>query len=235
MRLRVTAAFTLLIALMVDVALAQERAIPRDALRSGLEYTGPDVRAMQADDAANPAMLWVERGAELFRAAPAAGAPSCSACHAEPAMRGVAAHYPAFDAKAARVIDLDDRIDACRVDRQRQTPLPRGSEDLIALTAFVANASRGLPLHVQVTGSAQASFERGRAFYYSRRGQMNLSCANCHEQNYGKHLLTETISQGHGNAYPAYRLEWQAAGSLQRRLRACLFGIRAAVPPEGAP
>ncbi len=63
---------------------------------------------------------------------------------------------------------------------------------------------------------------------------MNLSCANCHDDNSGKRLLAETISQGHGNAWPAYRLEWQAQGSLQRRLRACLYGIRAEMPPAGA-
>ena len=64
---------------------------------------------------------------------------------------------------------------------------------------------------------------------------MNLACASCHEQNAGKRLLAETISEGHSNAFPAYRLEWQSVGSLQRRLRACLFGIRAALPPEGSP
>jgi sulfur-oxidizing protein SoxA len=64
---------------------------------------------------------------------------------------------------------------------------------------------------------------------------MNLSCAQCHDQSWGKRLLAETISQGHGNAYPAYRLEWQTLGSLQRRLRACFFGIRAEMPSVGSP
>jgi len=64
---------------------------------------------------------------------------------------------------------------------------------------------------------------------------MNLSCANCHQDNWGKKLGPETISQGQPTAFPAYRLEWQAMGSLQRRLRACLFGIRASMPDEGAP
>ena len=64
---------------------------------------------------------------------------------------------------------------------------------------------------------------------------MNLSRADCHDRNWGRKLLAETISQGHGSAFPAYRLEWQAMGSLQRRLRACLFGIRATMPEEGAP
>jgi sulfur-oxidizing protein SoxA len=105
---------------------------------------------------------------------------------------------------------------------------------LNALTAFIATQSRGMPVAVDVTGAAQPAFERAREFYATRRGQMNLACASCHVQNTGKRLLAETISEGHGNGYPAYRLEWQAVGSLQRRLRACLYGIRASLPPEGA-
>ena len=67
-----------------------------------------------------------------------------------------------------------------------------------------------------------------------RIGQMNLACTHCHDHNWGKKLLADTISQGHGNAYPIYRLEWQSAGSLQRRIRACYFGLRAEMPPYGA-
>ena len=63
---------------------------------------------------------------------------------------------------------------------------------------------------------------------------MNLSCAHCHDRNWGKKLLAETITQGHGNDYPAYRLEWQTLGSLQRRVRACFFGVRAEMPTYGA-
>jgi sulfur-oxidizing protein SoxA len=90
-------------------------------------------------------------------------------------------------------------------------------------------------MSVAVDGPARTSFERGRALYTSRHGQMNLACTQCYEQNWGKHLYAETLSQGHGNAFPAYRLEWQALGSLQRRIRACLFGIRAEMPRPGAP
>jgi len=103
------------------------------------------------------------------------------------------------------------------------------------LSAFVTYQSRGLPLAVSIDGAARAAFERGREFYAQRHGQMNLGCTHCHDQNWGKRLLGETISQGHGTGFPAYRLEWQSLGSLQRRLRACLFGIRAEMPPPGAP
>ena len=214
-------------------ALALAVATAAAAPRSGIDYAGADVRAMETDDAQNPGMLWVERGAVLWKE----GGTSCASCHGDApmSMKGVAARMPAWSVAQNRVVDLEDRINACRVERQQRPPLARESEDLNALTAYVATQSRGLPVHVDVGGAARAAFERAQAYYHERRGQMNLACASCHEQNAGKRLLAETISEGHSNAFPAYRLEWQSVGSLQRRLRACLFGIRAALPPEGSP
>jgi len=213
------------------------RTLPLDALRSGITFAGADVQAMQRDDFANPAMLWVDRGRKLWSEKPATAAPSCADCHddAEPSMRGVATRYPAYSADAKRVVDLETRIEGCRVARQKLPPLAHEAEDLLALTTYVAYASRGLPVKVAIDGPARAAFERGRQFYATRHGQMNLSCAQCHEQNAGKQLFGETISQGHGTAFPAYRLEWQTVGSLARRIRACLFGIRAEMPPAEAP
>jgi sulfur-oxidizing protein SoxA len=222
-------------ALSAPVVSAQQRALPLDALRSGLEFAGADVRAMQTDDVANPGFLWVDRGDKSWR--DAGGGKSCASCHGDAAtsMRGVAAHYPAFDRTAGEIVDLEARINACRVRHQGAKPLERESDELLALTAYVAYQSRGMPMAASIDGPAQATFERGRAFYTTRHGQMNLSCAQCHEGNWGKRLYAETISQGHGNAFPAYRLEWQTLGSLQRRIRACLFGVRAEMPRPGAP
>jgi sulfur-oxidizing protein SoxA len=190
---------------------------------------------MQADDMANPGMLWVTRGEALWNAG--AGTASCASCHGDAgtSMRGVAARYPRHDAASATIMDLEARIEDCRVRRQRLRPLARESEDLVALTTYVAFQSRGMPVNVEIAGAARPAFERGRAFYYQRHGQMDLACADCHDRNWGKRLLVEIVSQGHGNAFPAYRLEWQDVGSLQRRIRACLFGVRAAVPAPGAP
>lgn len=218
-------------------AAAQERVLPLSALRSGITFAGADVRTMQADELANPGMLWVERGEKLWNAAAGASGKSCASCHgaAQTSMRGVAARYPKFDADAGSVLDLEARIVDCRTRREQAPALARESEDLLALTAFVSYQSRGVPLAVSIDGPARVAFERGREFYARRHGQMNLACTHCHDQNWGKRLLGETISQGHGTGFPAYRLEWQGLGSLQRRLRACLFGIRAEMPPPGAP
>jgi sulfur-oxidizing protein SoxA len=223
-----------LLVLLAGSAAAQERTLPLAALRSGIAFSGPDVQALQADDAANPGMLWVQRGGELWTAAAPGG--SCASCHrdAPASMRGVAARYPAFDKSSGDVVDLEARINACRTQRQRASAWPRDAEDLLALTAYIAYQSRGMPLAVSIDGPARVSFDRGRAIYFKKHGQLNLACTHCHDQNWGKRLLAENISQGHGNAFPAYRLEWQSVGSLQRRIRACYFGIRAEMPPPGA-
>ena len=225
----------LLLVLVASGVHAQQRVLPLDALRSGITFAGADVRAMQTDDLANPGFLWVDRGEKLWRDG-AAGS-SCASCHGEASqsMRGVAARYPAHDAATGTVIDLEARINDCRVRRQKLAAVPRESDDLLGLTAYVAYQSRGLPVFASIDGPARATFERGRNFYNSRHGQMNLSCSQCHDQNWGKRLYVETISQGHGNAFPAYKLEWQSLGSLQRRIRACMFGIRAEMPAYGAP
>lgn len=224
----------LVLALVSACAQAQPRALAQSALRSGIEFAGADVRAMQSDDLANPGFLWIDRGEKLWR--DTAAGQSCAACHgdAPKSMRGVAARYPAPD-PAGAVLDLEARINDCRVQRQKVAALPRESDDLLALTAYIVYQSRGMPQATSIDGAAHPAFERGREFYYKRHGQMNLSCAQCHEQNWGKRLYVETISQGHGNAFPAYKLEWQALGSLQRRIRACLYGIRAEMPAYGAP
>lgn len=217
-------------------ASAQQRAIAPDQLRSGITFAGEDVRAMQEDEFANPGMLWVERGAKLWAQAAGTSGKSCASCHgdASQSMRGLAARYPAYDAASKRVLDVAGRVNACRTRHQQAPALAPESDDLLALTTFIAHQSQGMPMAVKVEHAARASFERGRAFYYQRHGQMNISCAQCHEQNWGKHLLRENLSQGHPTAFPAYRLEWQGLGSLDRRLRACLFGVRAQMPAPGS-
>jgi L-cysteine S-thiosulfotransferase len=205
-------------------------------LKSGIEFAGDDLRKLQADDFANPGMLWVERGAKLWSTAAGKAGKSCADCHGDAAagMKGVATRYPRTDAGAGRVVNLEERINLCRARNQQAPPLQYESDELLGLTAYVAHQSRGQPVAVTADESNRAAFERGRAQYQQRIGQMNLACAHCHDRNWGRQLLSETISQGHGNAYPTYRLEWQSAGSLQRRIRACYFGLRAEMPPYAA-
>jgi len=142
-------------------------------------------------------------------------------------MKGVAARYPAVDAKG-RLLNLEQRINECRVERQKAPALAFESRDLLALTALVGRQSRGVPIDIKVDERNQKPLAAGRAAFHRRQGQLNLSCSQCHDDRSGVKLAGNTIPQAHPTGYPIYRLEWQGMGSLQRRLRNCFIGVRAA-------
>jgi L-cysteine S-thiosulfotransferase len=210
--------------------------IPLGERKSGHEFMGRDTRAMQDDDTANPATLSVLDGEALWKRKAGTAEKSCADCHDDDAtaMKGVAARYPAFDAARGRPVDLEERINICRADQQKAPPLAFESKELLALTAFVGRQSRGMPITIAEDERTKPHIEAGRAMFYQRQGQLNLSCAQCHDDNWGQKLAGAPIPQGHATGYPLYRLEWQALGSLQRRLRNCLFGMRAVSYPLGA-
>jgi L-cysteine S-thiosulfotransferase len=220
--------------LFAGEALSQSTASQR---RSGYEFMSRETRAMQDDDSANPGALWVLDGEALWRKKDGAAGKACSDCHGDAAksMKGVAARYPAVDAGRKRPVNIEQRINACRVDHQRAEPLPYESRDLLALTAYVGQQSRGMSIAISGNDITKQFIEAGRETFYRRQGQINLSCKQCHDDNAGKHLAGSVIPQGHPTGYPIYRLEWQGLGSLQRRLRNCLSGMRAEVPELGSP
>nr|WP_070959495.1 sulfur oxidation c-type cytochrome SoxA [Hyphomonas sp. Mor2] len=204
-----------------------------DQIVSGTDFLTPETRALQADDFANPGFLWVDRGDQLFSEAIDTG-PACISCHAD-GLVGLAATYPAYDAETRSVLNIEGRINQCRTKHQGASSLAYESDELLSLTAFVSHQSRGVPISVDPSGPAASVYEDGERYFQTRRGQFNLSCQQCHTENWGKRLRGDTLSQGHGNGFPAYRLEWQSMGSLQRRLRDCDTGVRAEPLPYGDP
>jgi len=221
--------------LAAQVALAA--GIAPEERRSGYDFAGPEIRAMQDDDTTNPGNLWVLQGETLWAKPVGAASRSCADCHGDSrdSMKGVAARYPALDPTLARPLDLEQRINRCRSEHQRAEPLAWESDDLLALTAFVARQSRGLPIAVSTGPELRPFAELGRELFEGREGQLNLSCSQCHDDNWGKRLAGNVIPQGHPTGYPVYRLEWQSLGSLQRRLRNCMTGVRAEPFDYGAP
>jgi len=183
---------------------------------------------MQDDDTSNPGMLWVLDGQGLWTAKAGTHDRSCADCHgdARVSMKGVAGRYPAFEAKSGQAVTLERRIGMCRIEHQAAPGLPYESREMLALTTYVANQSRGLPIS-EPEPRMQGTIAHGHSLFSMRQGQLNLSCAQCHDDNWGKRLAGNLIPQGHPTGYPIYRLEWQTVGSLQRRLRNCMIGMRA--------
>jgi L-cysteine S-thiosulfotransferase len=211
--------------------------IPLSERKSGYQFLARETRAMQDDDTANPGMLWVLDGEALWNRKVGKANKSCADCHndASTSMKGVAARYPAFNEAANRPIDLEQRINICRTDQQNATPLLFESNDMLALAGFVGRQSRGMPIALMDDERTKPFIQAGRAMFERRQGQLNLSCAQCHNDNWGAKLAGVSVPQGHPTGYPVYRLEWQAMGSLQRRLRNCLIGMRAQAYTFGAP
>jgi len=208
-------------------ALAGE--IAESARRSGYDFMSSDTKAMQDDDTANPAMLAVLDGETLWTTKAGPANKACSDCHGDAAasMKGVAARFPAFDAISGAPVDLGQRVNLCRKQHQQADAFRPESPELLALSAFVAKQSRGMPITAGDDPQLQPFVARGRELYTQRQGQLNLACTNCHDDNWDKHLAGSAITQGQPTGYPIYRLEWQGMGSLQRRLRGCLTGVRA--------
>jgi sulfur-oxidizing protein SoxA len=231
------AAGALAVAALAMAASAFAGEIPRSERRSGYDFMSRETRAMQDDDSANPGLLWVLEGEGLWNRKIGTAGRSCADCHgdARASMKGVAARHPSFDAAQGRPVNLEQRINVCRLNTQKAPSLAWESRDLLALTVYVARQSRGLPIETAIDQRTQPSLDAGRAAFHRRQGQLSLACNQCHDDNWGRRLAGNVIPQAHPTGYPLYRLEWQSLGSLQRRLRNCLVGMRAEPYEYGAP
>ena len=210
----------------VGLAAACALAAQPEPRRAGIDYLSPALRAMQSDDTQNPAMLWVQEGQALWTRQAANGR-SCAGCHAVAPMRDVAARYPAFDAALDRPVNLPGRIDRCRQQQLQQTPQGADGPEVLALSAWLAQQARGSPAAPPLDARLAPWRERGQQLWQQRFGQLNLACAQCHDQRADQRLGGAPITPAHPTGYPSYRLEWQTLGSLQRRMRGCLAGVRA--------
>jgi sulfur-oxidizing protein SoxA len=217
-------------------ALAANAQMDDSRRRSGYHDMGKPLQAMQDDDMANPGMLWVREGANLWNHRLGAADKSCADCHGDvQRMSGVAARYPAFTTGSDQPVTLEQRISLCRTQNQRADRLTDESRAWLALAAVVAYQSRDQPIAPPEDPRLRPFVAAGEVLYRSRQGQLNLSCAQCHDDHAGHKLAGVTIPQAHPTGYPIYRLEWQSLGSLRRRLRNCLVGMRAEPYAADAP
>jgi len=205
-----------------------------DSRVSAYALMTPSNQAMQNDMNLNPAMFWIMDGEALWadRANPSNKA--CVDCHRDvkQSMKGVSATFP--KRVQGKLLNLEGQINQCRSTRQQLPPLAYESKPLLALSTLIAYQSRGLPITASTDPALEPDFQKGKANYFQRMGQLNLSCAQCHDERAGLKLAGSVIPQAHPTGYPIYRLEWQNVGSLQRRLRNCMSGVRAEQYPYGS-
>ncbi len=208
-----------------------------DGRKSGYLYSNPETQAIQDDDFANGGMLWVEKGAELWNKVDGKAGKSCASCHgdAEESMKGVFPVYPKYVEKLGKLENLEQRINRCRTSNMGAKAWKWDKDNLLAMTAYIGYISRGMPMSVKIDGPAAPFFEKGKEFFFKRRGQLDMSCKHCHYDHAGQYIRADLLSEGRGGgAFPAYRLKWQKLGSLHRRFRGCNKNIRAQPYKQGA-
>jgi sulfur-oxidizing protein SoxA len=202
---------------------------------SGWLFRGKETRAMQADDFDNPGMIFVEKAQDTWVTAEGSEGKSCSSCHDDmDSMAGVKATYPKWNEAAGEVRTLQMQVNDCRTNRMGAEAWKYDKGDAINMEAALSSVSRGLPVNVAIDGPAQSTWEKGKELYYTRTGQLELSCANCHEDNYGNMIRADHLSQGQINGFPVYRLKNTKLNGAHSRFKGCIRDTRAETYKPGS-
>ncbi|MGJ4939959.1 sulfur oxidation c-type cytochrome SoxA [Bradyrhizobium sp. HKCCYLS1011] len=174
----------------------------------------------------------LEAGKEMFEK-PFKNGRSYADCFANGGI-GIRQTYPYFDDKEGKVVTLELALNRCR-EANDEAPYSYVKDEMAALTAYMASTSRGKPFDIKIPDDPRAleAFEKGKEYFYTRRGQLNFSCASCHVQNPGERIRAEILAPALGilNAMPIYRSEWSGMGTISRRFTTCNSQIRG-VPLE---
>lgn len=206
---------------------------PFEEVLSGWLFREAETRATEADSFANPGMLYVERGEELWNTVDGTMGKSCASCHNDAAesMKGVGASYPKWDADAKKPVNVELQIDKCRVENMGAEAYKFDAEQQLALTTYIKHQSLGEPVKMDLaSGEMQSWWDKGKEVYYNRTGQLNLACASCHEASMGKYIRADHLSQGQVNGFPTYRFNTAGMVSLHNRFRGCIRDTRAEMP-----
>lgn len=221
---------------MVTEAAAAAHLENLDTVYSGWRFRSDETQAFQMDDFDNPAMIFVEKAGEVWNTADGSEGKACASCHDDvESMKGVRAVYPKWNEGAGEVRTLEMQVNDCRENQMGAEPWKYTGGDMAAMTGLLSSVSRGMPINVAIDGPAQEMWEQGKEIYYTRYGQLELSCANCHEDSYGMMIRADHLSQGQINGFPTYRLKNTKLNSVHARFKGCVRDTRAHTFKPGSP
>lgn len=225
------------IPIVTETAAPEHLAGALNTIYSGWVFRTDETRAMQADDFDNPGMLYVEQGIEAFNTAMGTEGNSCASCHENPeSLAGVRATYPRWDEAHGEVQTVEMQVIECQTERMGVAePYGYDSQQMRNMVALIASVGRGQTVNVAMDGPAAEAWELGREIYYTQYGQMELSCAQCHENNYGNLIRADHLSQGQVNGFPTYRLKNANIVSIHNRFRGCIRDTRGEPYAIGSP
>lgn len=194
---------------------------------SGWLFRDEDTRVMQKDDFDNPGMVYADFGLDKWNEAIGKNGESCAGCHSGPeSMKGLRATTPRVNADGKLQI-MEELINGCVTERMGLEAWGLTSDNMKNMLALIALQSRGEIVNIAIDGAAAPFFEKGKEIYYTRFGQLEMSCANCHEDNYGNYIRADHLSQGQISGFPVYRLKDAALVTAQQRFVGCVRDTRA--------
>lgn len=204
---------------------------------SGWRFRQAEMQALQMDDFENPGSLLFDDAAEAWAAVEGTEGKSCAACHGdvETSMQGVRAVYPKWNEEKGEVMTLAQQVNSCRTDRMGAEAWKYDGADMTGAEALISMQSRGMPVNVAIDGPAAETWAKGEELYYTRFGQLELSCANCHEDNYDNYIRADHLSQGQINGFPAFRIKTGKLTQTQNRFKGCIRDTRAETFSTGSP
>ena len=138
---------------------------------------------------------------------------------------GIRHNFPYWSKDEGTVKTLEMEINECR-KTNGEAPLKWSKGDIAKISAYMAWTSRDQVVDVKIPEDdtrAMAAYLDGKKFFYSKRGQLNLSCANCHVQGANIRIRADLPSPqlGHTTHFPVFRSKWGALGTLHRRYSGC--------------
>ncbi|CUH77817.1 sulfur oxidation c-type cytochrome SoxA [Tropicibacter naphthalenivorans] len=206
-----------------------------DEVISGWHFRSDETQALEMDDFDNPGMIFVDQAVDQWNTAEGSEGKSCADCHGAPEdMAGVKAVYPKWNEAAGEVRTLQMQMNDCRTNRMGADAWKYDAGDAINMVALMSSVSRGMPVNVATDGPAAELWQKGKDLYYTRTGQLELSCANCHEDNYGNYIRADHLSQGQINGFPAYRLKNAKLNGVHSRFKGCVRDTRAETYSPGS-
>jgi L-cysteine S-thiosulfotransferase len=212
----------------IPVRAAAPEGSPLTELFSGWVFRTDETQAMQMDDFDNPGMIFIDQARDVWNTAEGSAGKSCADCHGDPSsFAGLRATTPKWNEAAGEVYTLPDYINESRVKHMGAEKWKYSGGNMSAMIALISLQSRGEVVNVKTDGPAAATWEKGKEIYYTRVGQLDMSCANCHEDNYGVMIRADHLSQGHISGFPAYRLKNAKLNTAQGRFKGCMKNIRA--------
>jgi sulfur-oxidizing protein SoxA len=214
---------------MITKAKAPDHMENVDEIISGWHFRTDETQALQMDDFENQGMIFADQGLDAWNTVEGSAEKSCASCHGAPedSMKGVRAVYPKWNEEAGEVRTLAMQINACRTENMGADAYKYTSGSMANMEALISMQSRGMPVNVAIDGPVAETWEKGKELYYTRFGQLELSCASCHEQNYGNYIRADHLSQGQINGFPTYRLKNAKLNTVHARFKGCVRDTRA--------